>query len=84
METLEKLKQITSIEQDKSLAPLTTFKIGGPAKFFCEAGSADKIIKLVEICEQEKLSYFIYNRSNSFVSLSVTSFIKFSIPKLFK
>ena len=44
-----------NIKKNIPLAPYTTFKIGGPAKFFAEAGGADEIKKL---CEWAKENLF--------------------------
>ena len=33
------------IEENKPLAPLTTFGIGGAARFFCEAASEAEIVE---------------------------------------
>ena len=47
----------------------TTFKVGGPADIFVEAGSEDDIIKSLEIFKNERVPYFIMgNGSNLLVS----------------
>jgi len=41
------------------LAPLTTFKIGGPAKFFCEAGSEDEILEALKFARKRNMPVFV-------------------------
>lgn len=47
----------------------TTFQIGGPAKFFIIPNSVNKIIKIIQLCNQYSIDYFILgNGSNLLVS----------------
>lgn len=47
----------------------TTFRIGGPAEVFCMPESFNEIRRVLEICKEEKLPYFILgNGSNLLVS----------------
>lgn len=50
-----------SIEIQKNilLAPLTTFKIGGPAKFFIEAENEDEIIEALRFAKKNEEKIFI-------------------------
>jgi len=41
------------------LAPYTTFKIGGPAKFFCEVGDEDEIVEALEFAKEKNLPVFV-------------------------
>ena len=41
------------------LAPYTTFKIGGPAKYFCIAKTSQDLIKAVKTAKQDNLPFFI-------------------------
>lgn len=41
------------------LAPYTTFEIGGPARFFCEAKTKKEIIKAIQWAKNKKVRYFI-------------------------
>jgi UDP-N-acetylmuramate dehydrogenase len=47
------------IKQNIPLAPLTTFKIGGPAKFFVEAETTDDIIEAIRWAAEKNEKYFI-------------------------
>ena len=47
------------ILKNKILAPYTTFGIGGPADYFCEAKTKAEIIKAVEWAKERNLDYFI-------------------------
>lgn len=47
----------------------TTFRIGGPAEVFCMPENFTEVRKILEICKEEKLPYFILgNGSNLLVS----------------
>ena len=51
------------------LAPYTTFKIGGTAKYFCEARSKEGIIVAITMAKKENLPFFILgNGSNILIS----------------
>lgn len=47
------------IQQDVPLAPLTTLRIGGPARFFAEARSENEMIEAFSFAEQQGLPLFI-------------------------
>jgi len=47
------------IQQNISLAPYTTFKIGGPARFFCEVKSEDELMEALNYARNNKLEFFI-------------------------
>ena len=42
------LKAAIEIREDVALAPLTTFGVGGPARYFAVAKSEDDVVKAVE------------------------------------
>ena len=47
----------------------TTFKLGGPAKLFIIPSSINKIIKVIHLCKEYQIEYFILgNGSNLLVS----------------
>ncbi|GMR18954.1 MAG: UDP-N-acetylmuramate dehydrogenase [Patescibacteria group bacterium] len=51
------------------LAPYTTFKIGGPADFFCEVQTSRELVKAVRWAQGLEIPYFILGRgSNILVS----------------
>jgi UDP-N-acetylmuramate dehydrogenase len=46
------------VKENEVLAPYTTFKIGGPAQYFVEVGSRDKLHKVLSVAVELKLPYF--------------------------
>ncbi len=55
------MNSITSIQVKKRepLAPFTTFKIGGTAKYFAAANSVEELKQLIEAAQKENLPVFI-------------------------
>lgn len=47
------------IQENITLAPLTTFKIGGPAKFFIEVKTKEDLIGSIEWAKENKENFFI-------------------------
>jgi UDP-N-acetylmuramate dehydrogenase len=47
------------IEENKPLAPLTTFGIGGPARWFVEAASEDEIVQATAWARERGLALFV-------------------------
>jgi len=47
------------IRKDVKLAPYTTFKIGGPAKFFVEAKDEKDILEALEFAREKNLPFFL-------------------------
>lgn len=68
----EKLKIILDKEeifQNEMMNKHTTFKLGGPAKFFIKPKTINKIIKVLKLCKEYSIDYFILgNGSNLLVS----------------
>jgi len=57
------------VKQQVFLAPYTTFKIGGPAEWFCEAKNTDELVQALAFAQEKKIPYFILgNGSNILVS----------------
>jgi len=52
-------KELKNIKKDVSLAPFTTFKIGGRAKYFFVAHSQQQIIEALEQAQKYHLPFFI-------------------------
>ena len=69
---LEKLKTILNsdeIFENEMMNKHTTFQLGGPAKFFIKPNSINKIIKVIQLCKEYSIDYFILgNGSNLLVS----------------
>jgi len=47
------------LEEDVSLAPLTTFRLGGPARFFVEAKTVGDVQEAVALARSKNLALFI-------------------------
>lgn len=58
---LSKLKQKLgdNVKENEPLAPYTTFKIGGPAKYFFEAKTSDELVKALDAARELKIEYFV-------------------------
>lgn len=52
-------KELPGIKKNVKLAPYTTFKIGGPAKYFFEAKEKKDLIKAIKTAKKIKLPFFI-------------------------
>ncbi|MFC1651647.1 UDP-N-acetylmuramate dehydrogenase [Patescibacteria group bacterium] len=58
--TMQKLKQqLKNLKQNEPLKNHTSFKIGGPAKWFYEAKNIADFVKAVKLARELKLNYFI-------------------------
>lgn len=68
----KKLLSILKEEQVKKDEPMkshTTFRVGGPADYFVTPQTAEEVAKVIEVCTQEKVPYYIVgNGSNLLVS----------------
>ncbi len=48
-----------NIQENIALAEYTTFKIGGPARFFCSVTTEEELVKAVEFARNKSLSIFV-------------------------
>jgi len=68
----DKLRTILDKEEffeNEIMSKHTTFQLGGPAKFFIKPKSINKIIKIILLCKEYSIEYFILgNGSNLLVS----------------
>ncbi len=57
----EKLKKIFGdrLKANEPLSAHSTFRVGGPAKWFVEARTAAEITKAVELCQQEQIDFAV-------------------------
>ena len=53
------LSKVKNIKTDEPLAPYTTFKIGGSAKYFLESGDIEEIKQALQAAREENLPIFI-------------------------
>ena len=66
---LKKILKEDEIIENEMMNHHTTFKIGGPAKYFVKPRSVDQIIEIIHLCNKHKVNYFILgNGSNLLVS----------------
>ena len=66
---LKNILKDDEIIENEIMSRHTTFKIGGPAKYFVKPRSIDKIIEIILLCNKYKVNYFILgNGSNLLVS----------------
>ncbi|WP_179639004.1 UDP-N-acetylmuramate dehydrogenase [Tunturiibacter empetritectus] len=47
------------LQENVSLAPYTTFRIGGPARFFCEVTSMEELLEAVTFVRERSLPLFV-------------------------
>lgn len=47
------------LRRDVTLAPFTTFKIGGPADWYLEATTAEELARAIRLARQHDLDYFL-------------------------
>jgi len=59
LQSVEQIKLMLNIQENIILAPYTSFKIGGPAKYFVEAQNKDEISEAIKYAAEKKLPYFI-------------------------
>lgn len=55
------------LQENIPLAPLTTFKIGGPARFFVEAKSRNEVEEAVAFAQQRELPLFVLGGGSNLV-----------------
>jgi UDP-N-acetylmuramate dehydrogenase len=56
---------LSGVKENISLADHTTFQIGGPARYFYIAKTAEDVKKAIEAAEQEKIPYYIIGRGSN-------------------
>jgi UDP-N-acetylmuramate dehydrogenase len=55
------------LQENTALAPLTTFRIGGPARFFVEAKSPKEVQEAVTFAQSKKLPLFVLGGGSNLV-----------------
>lgn len=68
-EALQKLKQILGdrVKENHLLAPLTTFKIGGPADLYYETRTADELVKAIKAARKLDVPIFMLGGGSNIV-----------------
>lgn len=56
---LQRMLNIPNLQKNVTLAPLTTYKIGGPADYFIDVRSANELSNAVQAARAEGMPYFI-------------------------
>ncbi|MFW0862303.1 MAG: UDP-N-acetylmuramate dehydrogenase [Candidatus Komeilibacteria bacterium] len=56
---LNKLKELAVVQENYPLSKLTTFKIGGPAKYFIEVENIDNLSDIFTTLKDNNIQYFI-------------------------
>ena len=56
-------------QENVLLSKHTTFKIGGPAKYFCIAGNKEDLIKAVKKAKELKMPFFILGKGSNTLAL---------------
>jgi len=51
--------KIKEMQKDISLKELTTFRIGGKAKYFCQVSDKDEVVGAVKWAKQKRLPFFV-------------------------
>ncbi|PIV46160.1 UDP-N-acetylenolpyruvoylglucosamine reductase, partial [bacterium (Candidatus Moisslbacteria) CG02_land_8_20_14_3_00_36_53] len=60
---------LLKIKKNVCLAPLTTFKIGGPSQYYFQAENKPDLIEAIKWAEQKEIPFFILGSgSNILVS----------------
>ena len=55
------------IQENVPLAPLTTFKVGGPARYFAEARTVAEVAKAVDFMSSKALPLFVLGGGSNLV-----------------
>lgn len=56
---IKKINKATFIEKEVCLAPLTTFKCGGNARYFCTPNTIKELVKVVKYANHFKIPFFL-------------------------
>jgi len=55
------------IQENVSLAPFTTFKVGGPARYFISASNEDEIRQAILFAQEKKLEIFVLGGGSNLI-----------------
>ncbi len=56
---MQKLEQLKNLKKNEPLKNHTSFKIGGPARWFYEAENIEGFVKAIKLARELKINYFI-------------------------
>ena len=60
-------EKFSNIKLDYSLAPLTTFKIGGPAKYYLETKNIEELQEVIKFCKENDTDFQIIGGGSNFL-----------------
>lgn len=61
----DKFRQYGDLETDASLSKHTTFKIGGTAKYFLYPKNEMALLRVLEICKENKIPYRVFGKGSN-------------------
>ena len=61
------LEKFSNIKTDHSLAPLTTFKIGGPAKYYLETKDIEELQEVIKFCKDNNIDFKVIGGGSNFL-----------------
>ncbi|HET8521684.1 MAG TPA: UDP-N-acetylmuramate dehydrogenase [Thermomicrobiales bacterium] len=56
---MQRLLDLPNLQRDVPLAPLTTYRIGGPADWFVAVRTADELAQAVTVARREEIPFFL-------------------------
>ena len=62
LQALENELGVARLERNVPLAPLTTFRVGGPADLLYRATTADELVRAIQIAKALEIPYFLLGR----------------------
>ena len=62
LQALENELGVARLERNVPLAPLTTFRVGGPADILYRATTADELVRAIQIAKALEIPYFLLGR----------------------
>ena len=68
----KKLLSILKVEQVKKDEPMkihTTFRVGGPASYFVTPETEEEVAKVIEVCTQENVPYYIVGNEGVIIQI---------------
>lgn len=60
-------EKFSNIKTYYSLAPLTTFKIGGPAKYYLETKDVSELQKVIKFCQKNNIKFKVIGGGSNFL-----------------
>lgn len=60
-------EKFSNIKTEYSLAPLTTFKIGGPAKYYLETKDVEELQEVIKFCKENNIEFKVIGGGSNFL-----------------